>query len=336
MEKIVVGIDGSEASKNALRWAVEDARVRGAEVIALHAYEEPMPALDAGPATPLDLPGLVTEFYEGALKFVTDVVNEVVGNAVTVGAAHCLAGDTEVDEHLRAHVFPDVHRRRQSPAFRRTAGELRVLDVLRTDAEDDPLAVEVPEAGTAAEYPIVDLERMVRAREFRHEAAIRAFQVDTDEIHRRRADELRHEEVARPIVELLRLRDLLQQAVAHDRNAIAERHGLDLVVRDVDRGDIELALEPRDLGTHLDPQLRVEVGERLVHKERTGLTHDRSSHRHALTLAPGQRSRLLREHRVEPERLRGTVHPLAAAVLLHAAELQAKGHVVERAHVRVE
>ena len=84
MEKIVVGIDGSEPSKDALRWAVEDARVRGAEVIALHAYEEPMPVLDAAPATPLDLPGLVTEFYEGALKFVTDVVNEVVGNAVTV------------------------------------------------------------------------------------------------------------------------------------------------------------------------------------------------------------------------------------------------------------
>ena len=87
MEKIVVGIDGSEASKNALRWAVEDARVRGAEVIALHAYEEPMPALDAGPATPLDLPGLVTEFYEGALKFVTEVVSEVVGNAATVDVA---------------------------------------------------------------------------------------------------------------------------------------------------------------------------------------------------------------------------------------------------------
>ncbi len=87
MEKIVVGMDGSEASKDALRWAVEDARVRGAEVIALHAYEEPMPVLDAAPATPLDLPGLVTEFYEGALKFVTDVVNDVVGNAVTVDVA---------------------------------------------------------------------------------------------------------------------------------------------------------------------------------------------------------------------------------------------------------
>src|SRR6266446_5887267 len=53
MQKIVVGIDGSEASKNALRWAVEDARVRGAEVVALHAYEEPMPGADAALAPPI-------------------------------------------------------------------------------------------------------------------------------------------------------------------------------------------------------------------------------------------------------------------------------------------
>ena len=61
MEKIVVGIDGSDASKNALRWAVEDARARGAEVVALHAYEAPVSVLDAAPATPIDLPGLVAE-----------------------------------------------------------------------------------------------------------------------------------------------------------------------------------------------------------------------------------------------------------------------------------
>lgn len=87
MEKIVVGIDGSEASKNALRWAVEDARVRGAEVVALHAYEGPMPAPDAAPAAPIDLPGLVADIHDSAQRFVTELVEEVVGNAVTVNVA---------------------------------------------------------------------------------------------------------------------------------------------------------------------------------------------------------------------------------------------------------
>jgi len=56
-------------------------------VVALHAYEAPMPGADAAPAAPIDLPGLVTEFHEGALRFVTEVVDEVVGNAVTVNVA---------------------------------------------------------------------------------------------------------------------------------------------------------------------------------------------------------------------------------------------------------
>ena len=35
MRKIVVGIDGSDMSKNALRWAVEEARAHGAGLVGL-------------------------------------------------------------------------------------------------------------------------------------------------------------------------------------------------------------------------------------------------------------------------------------------------------------
>ena len=87
MQKIVVGIDGSDASKDALRWAVEDARARGAEVVALHAYEAPVPALDLAPATPVDLPGLVAAAHDDAQQFVTKVVAEVIGSVVSVDIA---------------------------------------------------------------------------------------------------------------------------------------------------------------------------------------------------------------------------------------------------------
>jgi len=87
MQKIVVGVDGSESSKAALRWAVEDARARGAEVVALHAYEVPVPAPDAAPSPPLDLPALVAEVHEGAERFVTEMVEEAAGKVVTVDVA---------------------------------------------------------------------------------------------------------------------------------------------------------------------------------------------------------------------------------------------------------
>jgi nucleotide-binding universal stress UspA family protein len=87
VEKIVVGIDGSNQSRDALRWAVEDARARGAEVVALHAYEAPAPAPDAVPAPPVDLPALIAEVHDDAQQFVTKVVDEVVGNSVSVDVA---------------------------------------------------------------------------------------------------------------------------------------------------------------------------------------------------------------------------------------------------------
>jgi nucleotide-binding universal stress UspA family protein len=102
MQKILVGIDGSDASKAALRWAVEDARARGAEVVALHAYEVAVPAADAVPVAPVDLPALIAETHEGALRFVTEIVDEVVGNAVTVNVAPIAVEDEPVRALLDA------------------------------------------------------------------------------------------------------------------------------------------------------------------------------------------------------------------------------------------
>ena len=131
-----------------------------------------------------------------------------------------------------------------------------------------------------------------------------------DEVHRRRADEAADEEVDRPLVELLRRRDLLELALAHDRDAVAHRHRLDLVVRDVDRRHAELVLQARDLGAHVHAELRVEVRERLVHQVGLGLAHDRAAHRDALALAARERARLALE---ELRRARARARPRARA-----------------------
>ena len=125
------------------------------------------------------------------------------------------------------------------------------------------------------------------------DVAVRAGEVRHDDVHRRRPDELGDEQVPRTLVEHLRSVDLLEEPVAHHRHAIAHRHRLGLVVRDVDRRHVEVALEASDLGAHLDAELRVEVGERLVHEERLRLADDRPPHGDALPLAARERARLL-------------------------------------------
>ena len=158
-----------------------------------------------------------------------------------------------------------------------------------------------------------------------------------EHVHRRAADEAADEEVDRVVVQLLRRRHLLQLALAHHGDAVAHRHRLDLVVRDVDRGHAEVVLEPADLRAHLHAQLGVEVRERLVHQERLRLAHDRAAHRDPLALAAGERARLALEERSRARAMRAaSLTRLVDLVLRHLLDLQAEGDVLVDDQVRVE
>ena len=105
---------------------------------------------------------------------------------------------------------------------------------------------------------------------------------------------------------------------------------------DVDRGDAEPLLQPRDLGAHLAAQLGVEVGQRLVEEERVGLADDRAAHRDALALAAGQVARLALEVLVELERLRRRPDLLVDLVVGGLGQPQRERDVLVDGQVRVE
>jgi len=80
---IVVGVDGSETSHQALRWAAEEARLRSARLVALYAWsfippqplgEPGMLAVSAG-----DLPGQLDAEGEAARLTLDDAVSDVLG-----------------------------------------------------------------------------------------------------------------------------------------------------------------------------------------------------------------------------------------------------------------
>jgi nucleotide-binding universal stress UspA family protein len=83
---IVVGVDDSDSSKAALRWAIEEARLRGVPVHAVHSWETPIvpPMADVGPvpAGPfLDLPVFMKEMKRAAEELAERVVSEVADEA---------------------------------------------------------------------------------------------------------------------------------------------------------------------------------------------------------------------------------------------------------------
>jgi nucleotide-binding universal stress UspA family protein len=67
---IVVGVDGSAPSLAALRWAAEEARLRGARLVALYAWVLPAPVAVPGPGLApipeVDLPGQIEALREAA------------------------------------------------------------------------------------------------------------------------------------------------------------------------------------------------------------------------------------------------------------------------------
>lgn len=73
--RIVVGIDGSESSEDALRWAVAQARLTGATVEAVYAW-------DPGALVSLGLPPLFEwePLREAAEKRPEDIVHEALGD----------------------------------------------------------------------------------------------------------------------------------------------------------------------------------------------------------------------------------------------------------------
>jgi hypothetical protein len=107
-------------------------------------------------------------------------------------------------------------------------------------------------------------------------------------------------------------------------------------VCDVDRRDADLALELADLGAHLDAELRVEVGERLVHQEGGGLADDGAPHRDPLALSARERPRLAVKERLEVEDARRLLHASVDLRLLLLPQPEAERDVVVDAQVWVE
>jgi nucleotide-binding universal stress UspA family protein len=78
MTKVVVGVDGSPASRAAVRWAAEQARLRGTQLVAVEAWEF-SPLIFAA-----DVPVALDELRSSVVSHLHTVITEEVGDGVEV------------------------------------------------------------------------------------------------------------------------------------------------------------------------------------------------------------------------------------------------------------
>lgn len=109
MKRIVVGVDGSDASKAALAWAADEAELRGADLLALLAW---MPMVAVPGPWPAMVPARVPEEVEqSANATLAAVVDEVLG------------------EEPKVHVVERVVHGAAAPALVEAAGYAELLVV---------------------------------------------------------------------------------------------------------------------------------------------------------------------------------------------------------------
>ena len=97
----MVGVDGSDASREALRWGAEEARLRIAPLVAVH--DPGMLAMPAG-----DLPGQLSAESDAARMALDEVLSEALGSEPGIEIERKLvegdAGDALVAESASAEL----------------------------------------------------------------------------------------------------------------------------------------------------------------------------------------------------------------------------------------
>jgi len=84
-----------------------------------------------------------------------------------------------------------------------------------------------------------------------------------------------------------------------------------------------------ELGTHLQPQQRVQIRERLVHEQHWRLDRERARHRDALALPARELRGIALEIALDVQQLRRALHSALDALAIGALCAQAERDVLE-------
>jgi nucleotide-binding universal stress UspA family protein len=102
---IVVGVDGSEDSKAALRWALQEARLRGAALHVVHGWWAFPELVPGAPMTSEDWDGLRQEAPEFVKPFVVETIGEPDDVEISVMAPNGMVSEVLVEASKNAELL---------------------------------------------------------------------------------------------------------------------------------------------------------------------------------------------------------------------------------------
>jgi hypothetical protein len=152
----------------------------------------------------------------------------------------------------------------------------------------------------------------------------------------RDAEEVSDEDGRRLLVDVSRRAELLDAPLGHDGEAVGHRQRLLLVVRDVEEGDADLALDCLQLELERPAELRVERTQRLVEEKDARVEHERPRKRHPLLLPARELVRLALLEALEANEREHIRHFSSLLRSVEACEAEPEADVLTDREVREE
>ena len=148
------------------------------------------------------------------------------------------------------------------------------------------------------------------------------------------ADKGGNEDILRALVDVAGGANVLDNAVLHNGDTITDGHCLFLIVGDIHGGDANALLGVADDAAHLDTELCVQIGKRLVHQQHIRRDNQCTSQCDTLLLTAGK----LVGHPVgilhDLHQVQKLICPLLHLGLVHLAVFQTECHIVPDGEVR--
>ena len=166
-----------------------------------------------------------------------------------------------------------------------------------------------------------------------HQLAVDNLGLAVQQVDAGIADEVRRFQINGVVVQFRGGGHLIQLAGLEQGDLGGHGQCLGLVVGHIDDGGTQFLMEALQLGTHINAQLGVQVGQRLVKQQQLGAGGYGTGDGHPLLLAAGKLRGIAVLVHVNTHHPQGVHHPAVDLRLAHLLDLQAEGDVVVDRHV---
>ncbi len=150
------------------------------------------------------------------------------------------------------------------------------------------------------------------------------------------ADEAGDEFVDRPLIDFAGGADLFKVATGENGDALGDFHGLLLIVRDEDGGDVQIVVQADQPFAEFLPDFGVHRAERFVEQQDVRLGGEGAGDGHALALPAGELVRMPLFQALEAEKFEQFLDTRFAIFALPVFDFQAEGDVIEDGHALEE